>query len=317
MTGPFHAALALAAQNGRLILILGLVAGILLPGLAAAMAPFIGIMVAALLFLAALRIGPRQAFGALSDIRHTAAAVVALQCVLPLAGIALLAVADQLTTPLGLGLALMMAGSPISGAPHLAVMTGNDPAPALRQMILGTALLPLTVIPVLWSLPALGSPGEVANASVNLMILIVLSASAAFALRATVLREPSPQAIQSIDGISAIAMAIVVIGLMSAVGPALFETTPAFLAMLAAVFAANLALQIATTLIVRWRGHEQLAPSLGICAGNRNIAMFLAVLPTETTRDLLLFIGCYQVPMYMTPLILGRFYQPLRRRRNA
>jgi ACR3 family arsenite transporter len=305
-----QAALALAARNGRLILILGLIAGILLPGLAAAMAPFIGIMVAALLFLAALRIGPHQAFGALADIRHTALAVVALQCALPLAGIALIAAFDQLTTPLGLGLALMMAGSPISGAPHLAVMTGNDPAPALRQLILGTALLPLTVIPALWSLPTLGSPAEVARASLNLMILIVLSASAAFALRATILKEPSPATVQSIDGVSAIAMAVVVIGLMSAVGPALFKTPPAFLAMLGAVFAANLALQVATTLIVRWRGHERLAPSLGICAGNRNIAMFLAVLPAETTRDLLLFIGCYQVPMYMTPLILGRFYRP-------
>ena len=311
--GPIHAALALAARNGRLILILGLVAGIFLPALAAAMAPFIGIMVAALLFLAALRIGPRQAFGALSDMGRTTTAVVALQCALPLAGIALIAAFDQLTTPLGLGLALMMAGSPISGAPHLAVMTGNDPAPALRQLILGTALLPLTVIPVLWSLPALGSPTEVARASINLMVLIVLSASAAFALRATVLKEPPPETVQSIDGVSAIAMAVVVVGLMSAVGPALFETPPAFMAMLAAVFAANLALQIATTLFVRWRGYDRLAPSLGICAGNRNIAMFLAVLPAETTRDLLLFIGCYQVPMYMTPLILGRFYRPRER----
>jgi hypothetical protein len=48
---------------------------------------------------------------------------------------------------------------------------------------------------------------------------------------------------------------------------------------------------------------------MGICAGNRNIALFLAVLPEATMRDLLFFIGSYQVPMYMTPLVLGRFYR--------
>jgi len=28
------------------------------------------------------------------------------------------------------------------------------------------------------------------------------------------------------------------------------------------------------------------------------------------TDPLLLFIGCYQVPMYLTPLFLGRLYRP-------
>jgi len=27
------------------------------------------------------------------------------------------------------------------------------------------------------------------------------------------------------------------------------------------------------------------------------------------TDPLLLFIGCYQIPMYLTPILLGRFYR--------
>ena len=47
---------------------------------------------------------------------------------------------------------------------------------------------------------------------------------------------------------------------------------------------------------------------LGVSAGNRNIALFLAALPATVTDPLLLFIGCYQVPMYLTPIILRPVY---------
>ena len=60
------------------------------------------------------------------------------------------------------------------------------------------------------------------------------------------------------------------------------------------------------------RPQRVLIPALAITAGNRNIALFLVALPPETTDALLLFIGCYQVPMYLTPLLMTRFYARLR-----
>jgi hypothetical protein len=45
--------------------------------------------------------------------------------------------------------------------------------------------------------------------------------------------------------------------------------------------------------------------------GNRNIALYLAALPLEQMEPLLLFIACYQVPMYLTPLIGDLFYRRL------
>ena len=68
----------------------------------------------------------------------------------------------------------------------------------------------------------------------------------------------------------------------------------------------NLGLQLATCAVVR---RSPSAPSLAIVAGNRNIALFLVALPYEITDRILLFIGCYQIPMYLTPLLLARFYR--------
>lgn len=307
----WHAPLALAARHGRLVLILGLVAGVALPGLALVMRPWIGEMVAGLLFLAALRVGPRQAVGALGDIGASVGLAVVFQLGLPLAAIALFAALGWTGAALATFFVLMLAAPPISGGPQLTVMCGSDPAPALRQLVIGTALLPLTVIPVFWLTPAFGDPRAVFGAAGGLMLLIAGAAGLAFLLRATWLRDLAETGLRSIDGLSAIAMAVVVIGLMSAVGPALRETPLRFLAILALVCAVNFALQIAAASVARATSHADRATATGIVAGNRNIALFLTVLPQDVVDPILLYIGCFQIPMYLTPSALGWFYRRL------
>ncbi|REC53766.1 hypothetical protein DRV84_14675, partial [Rhodosalinus sediminis] len=60
-----------------------------------------------------------------------------------------------------------------------------------------------------------------------------------------------------------------------------------------------------------WRAARAALPpgaarALAIAAGNRNLALFLAAVPPETAAPLMLFVGCYQIPMYLTPLLLPR-----------
>ncbi len=304
-----HAFLAAAAHHGRLVLVLGLAVGIALPDLAIAMRPWIGGMIASLLFLAALRVGHRQAVGALGDLGASVGLATLLQVILPLSAILLFAALGLSGAALATFFVLMLAAAPVTGSPNLAIMTGNDPAPALRQIVVGTALLPLTVLPVFWLSPAFGEARAVLTAAGGLMALIIAATGAAFLLRAFWLRNPSERTIQSIDGLSAIAMAVVVIGLMSAVGPAIRQTPLTFAGVLALVCAVNFLLQIAAATLARRARFERRAAAIGIVAGNRNVALFLTVLPQETIDPILLFIGCYQIPMYLTPAILGRFYR--------
>jgi arsenite transporter len=303
-----HEVLAAASRHARLVLVAGLAAGIALPSLALAMRPWIGAMVAGLLFLAALRVGPRQALGAVGEARTAAMLALVFQVGLPLAAIAVIALGGWTGAALATFFVLMLAAPPVSGSPNLTLMTGNDPAPALRQLVIGTALLPLTVVPVFWLTPQFGDPGAVFSAAAGLLALIVVACGAAFALRTTVMKAPSERALRSVDGLSAIAMGVVVIGLMSAVGPALGEAPLEVAAILAVVCLANFAIQVAVATLARRRGRRETAPALGIVAGNRNIALFLTVLPAETVDPILLLIGCYQIPMYVTPAVLGRFY---------
>lgn len=305
--GMLAGLLGSAAAHGRILLILGLVLGIFIPDLAVAAKPWIQEMIAALLFLSALRIGPRQMVGVARDMGHTLGGVLVFQLVLPML-LALAFLGLGWTGALPTALILMAAAAPISGSPNLAIMAGHDPAPALRTLTLGTALLPLTVLPVFWLVPALGSGSDILAAAVRLLGVIAASVMLAFAIRVFFLRELKPTSVQSIDGLSAILMGVVVIGLMSAVGPALFETPGKLALNLAIAFAANFSLQIATASLLRRVGEGRIAVPFAIVAGNRNMALFLAALPVAVTDPLLLFIGCYQIPMYLTPVLLHRFY---------
>ncbi|PWK55440.1 hypothetical protein [Silicimonas algicola] len=297
---PLH----LAARHGRLLLVAGLLAGLTLPALASEVRDVLPALVGGILFLAALRIGPRAALGNLGDIRRTLALSAVFQLVLPLTALGLataLGVADR---PLALGLILMLTAPSITGSPNFSALMGYDPAPPMRLLALGTALFPLTALPILWGLPTLGDPSEVIAAALRLLVVIFGATGAGFALRA-LLPPLAPDRIRALDGLSAIALAVLVVGLMSALGPALLDTPARVLGWLAIATAANLGLQVAAWAL-------GLKPGESLVAGNRNIALFLVALPPETTAPLLIFIGCYQVPMYLTPYLMAPLYNRAR-----
>lgn len=305
----FLCGLALAAAQGRLLLVLGLVAGVLLPGLAQAMKPWLQELVALLLFLAALRVGPGRAAGSLRGVLPTLGLTLLYQLALPLGAAAIVTAAGLVDTPGAIAIVLMLAAAPISGGPNIAILSGADPAPAFRLLILGTALLPLTVIPVFQAMPVLGEGTAVFLAAGRLLGVIAFAAAAAFLLRRTLLRDLGATGVAALDGVSAIAMAIVVVGLMSAVGPALRSVPEVLFGWLALAFAANFGTQIVAAVLLRRVRAGPALPAEAIVAGNRNIALFLVALPATTTDQILMFIGCYQIPMYLTPLLLAGFYR--------
>ncbi|MDI3336198.1 hypothetical protein QKW60_07260 [Defluviimonas aestuarii] len=303
------AGLGLAAKHGRLFLILGLLAGALLPGLAQAMKPWLRDLVALLLFLAALRVGPGRLAGSLQRTLPAVLTVLIYQLVLPLLAVGIAHAAGIATTPAALAVVLVLSAASIAGSPNLAILSGADPAPAFRLLIVGTALLPLTVIPVFHLMPALGRGAEVLLPAARLLMVIAVAALAAFALRKTVLVNPGPAGMAALDGASALAMAVVVVGLMSAIGPALRTAPDVLLGWLALAFVVNIGGQVLAAFALGRCGVGHDLPSLAIVAGNRNIALFLIALPPSVTDQVLMFIGCYQIPMYTTPLLLSGFYR--------
>lgn len=303
---PLAALLLIAlARHGRLALVAGLVAGLTLPDLAAVIRPWLPHLVALLLFLTAFRIGLRQAAGSLADARTTLGLIAAFQLALPLLALVIFWTLGLMATTFAMAVMLMLTAPGISGGAAFTALLRRDPAPALRLQIAGLAVFPLTVMPILWATPALGHLAEVLMAAGRLLAVIGLAAALGFALRRLI---PAPD-IRQVDGLNALALFVIVIGLMAAVGPALRADPLLVLKWLAGVCAVNFGLQIACYHVLRGRmTTDPTGPA--IIAGNRNVALFLLALPAATTDPLLLFIGVYQVPMYLTPIAMRWLYAP-------
>jgi ACR3 family arsenite transporter len=126
--------------------------------------------------------------------------------------------------------------------------------------------------------PQIGTFADVLQFA-SLVLLVILCATAlGFALRATFYPSPSKTQIQTLDGASVLAFSI------------------------------SYGLQAATLLALRGTALDPVAGPLAIGAGNRNIALFLVALPAETLAPVLIFIGCWQLPMYLTPILLPKLY---------
>ena len=312
----------------------GLLAGFLLPALAAPLRAAIPYLIAVLLFVAWLRITDSSGtnaslwarFAFLKD-RKLISGVLVAQLVLPLLLYFLLSLSG-IPAIWCMAAVLVAAAAPVSGGPNIVLLMKGDASLALRWLTVGTMLMPLTSIPVL----ALLLPSEprlaVGLAIVKLLFIITIAMFAAIAVHnygwGKAMKTPRSQEI--LDGIAAILLASMVIGLMSAVHHPT-STLPVMAKMLLVAITINVGLQLLGIALAnlsrslgRSLGHslslslsKQAVVSVGVLNGNRNIALFLAALPVGVTEPLLLFIACYQIPMYLTPLIGRHLYRLLGR----
>ncbi|WP_298560352.1 hypothetical protein [uncultured Aliiroseovarius sp.] len=296
--------LGLFARYGRFVLVAGLLAGLALPAVAQALRPWLSEMVLFLLFLTAFRVGFPATHEGLRRSWSVLGVVLTYQLVLPLVCLGVFGLFGLAQSPVTIALTLMLAAPPLTGSPNLSLLLGHSPEPAFRLLVLGTLLLPLTLIPVFWFSPALGSLTQALAAALRLGAALGVTIAFAFVARALLHPNMSETEIRGVDGLTILTLAIVVVGLMSALAPAL-STNPAALAgWLFIALVINLGLQVIAYLVLNRGGDVVSSAPMAVVAGNRNVALFLVASSATQTDSFLMFLGCYQIPMYLTPFLM-------------
>lgn len=306
--------MASCGRYGRWVLPLGLLAGVLLPWAAAPMRMAIPGCIAVLLFLAVLRLFPNSV--ALSEGLSprewfaSGGVVLVSQVLLPLLVYSLGYLLGVPSLWL-LAATLVAAAPPISGSPNLVLLLRGDGNFAMRWLMVGTAVLPLSCIPILYLLFPAQSASTMIRPSLILLSLIVGAVIVAIVVLRWSKQRQLELPSEVLDGASAIVLALMVIGLMSAVHKP--DTTMLAIAqMLALAIVINGGMQLLGVVIAKLLNSKRSSTiTQGVVLGNRNIALYLTALPAAQIEPLLLFIACYQVPMYLTPLIGDYFYRRL------
>ncbi len=294
-------------RNGRWVLPLGLLAALLLPGTATAMQVFVGPLLCLLLLVSFLQVRPNEArLSLLTELKQVAPLLAFMQLVLP---VVVLLLMRLLSVPVHwqVPITLVAAASCITGGPSMVMMLGGNGGRAIRLLIASTLVLPLTAIPVLALLPLHSSGALLLRTALLLSLVIVGAYLCAKALRRFVIADYSVKQREYLDGISALLLALIVLGLMSAIHTA-WDTPGLLLTTLFMACAVNVLFQLFGALLNRLF-LTKMPIMLSVMGGNRAVAIFLTALPESAYQPYLLFIACYQIPMYLTPLVGGFFYR--------
>jgi len=301
--------LTLLARHARPVLAGGIFAGLLLPELAALLRPLMEAAVVTSLTLSMLRIdwSAIRAWG-----RRPSRAGAALGWILLGAPALTLAAVTVLGVPAGLAMALVFAAAapPVTASPAFALLLGLDAALALVILVIGTALLPLTLGPVAFWLLDLELSIGLGPFLTRIAVFIGLPFLVSVVSRRLLRRGWLDACATGINGAIVLALVVFAIGIMDGVTARLLADPWTVAVFAGAAFALNIALQAQGTALFFWMGRRQ-ALTMGLASGYRNMAIMLVLTAGIAGPDMWLYVAMAQLPMYILPMLTNPLYRRL------
>lgn len=295
--------------RARWVLALGALLALFLQDLATFLRPALPVFVALMYFLAMVRVDLPAIFHRLLNLQRMMIAMgtcIALMIGLPIL-VAILSKILGLSTEINASMIYISAAPPLGSAAALCLLLGLDAALALELTIIGSFLAPV-LGPLVTSF-LLGNAVEVDPIDMSLRLALMIGAGAILALIIRPLIGPKVinENASIFDGIGAVAMIATILPIFAGVTGYITDTPLLAICVLCLVFVLNIGMQIIATPLLRKITHNESAGAVGLICGNRNAALFMAALPQSPVFTL--FVALYQFPMYMTPLLLKRFYR--------
>ena len=301
--------LAWSARRGSVLLAAGIFGGVLAPPLARAFKTVITPDVFLLMVLVLLRVDVGRTLALLRRPGRALAIVVALLVGGPLLCWALLR-PFAIDPSIVAGVVIFATGPAAVSSPAFARMVGLD-----ADLSLVATLAMLVVVPLTAPALALGLLGIDLSLSApafmaRLLVMVGVPALIALAIR----RAAGPARLlewgEAVDG--ALVWLVVFYGfaVMDGLGARMAAdprwVTAAVLAAFAASYGLNASIALA---FAPWGWRE--AATAGLMGGNRNMALYLAVLPATTDPRITLFFGLVQFPLFLSPFLLRPAYRRL------
>lgn len=297
-------------RHGGKLLAAAILAPVFYGPLAELFRPVVTPSVAVLMTLVLLRIDPAQVMAWLRRPGVVALISAWMLLVTPLIVYAATRIVG-LDGPLGAGVTLVAASCAVTTASAFARLVNLDAEISLVVSVATTALLPFTAPPIALGLLGLDLNISVAGLMLRLLMIIGIPALAAFLLRRWLGQARLDRAGKPLDGAVVLILVFFAFGVMDGVNARLLSDPLWLMGGIAIAMAGSLGLNLLTALAMMPLLGRHAGLTAGLLAGNRNQAVFLAVLPAGADADVLLFFGIGQIPMYLGPFILRRIYARL------
>jgi BASS family bile acid:Na+ symporter len=298
-------------RHGGSLLAGSLAVGIAVPALAGGVRPAITFVVVMLMGLVLLRTDFRAILHLVSSVRLMGALAAWLMVLSPLLTFALtvlfgIAGSDQA------GLVVLATGCAATSAPAFARLVGLDPQLSIVASVGSTLLVPFTAPPLALGLLGIDLALSLPALMGRLALVVGLPLLASLVVRHLSPPERLMHWGRAIDGAAVWCVVLYGLAVMDGVQAAALAHPAEFARSLALAFAGGYGLNIVTAAAFRPFGRT-VALTTGLLSGNRNMSLYLAVLPAGTDPGILLFLALCQFPLLLSPFLLRPVYRRLLR----
>lgn len=304
-----------SALHGAALLAGSIFAGLFLPPLAALLRDVITPIVFLLMVLVLLRVDPAQVIAYLRRPILVVALLVWLLVCCPLLAWAAVS-ALGISGPLAAGFVITATGCAATSSPAFARLVGLDGEIALVVAVISTLLVPFTAPPLALGLMGIDLAISMGGLMLRLALLVGLPLLLSIAIRRVVAKESLNHWGRAVDGAVVQLVVLYGFGVMDGVLAKLLAEPGFVLGGLALAFGGMLALNGVTALAFAGLG-QRLSLSAGLMSGNRNMALYLAVMPAATDPRIMLFFVLCQFPLFLSPFLLKPIYGWIMSRREV
>ncbi len=299
--------LALSARNATVLLAIGIFGGVVSPRLASTFKSFVTPDVLAMMTLVLLRV---DIPGTLAHLRRPVRVVAIVLFQLLACPILVLAA----TRPLGLdwgitaGTVIFATGAAAMSSAAFARMVGLDPELSLVTSLATTLLVPLTAPPLALLLLDIDLSIGAGAFMARLAMIVGLPLLVSLALRRLIGPAWLDRWADAVDG--ALVWLVVFYGfaVMDGLGAQMAADPGWVVQAVLAAFIVDYGLNLLTAGVFAGFG-AHIAASAGLMSGNRNMALYLAVLPASADPRIALFFGLCQFPLFLSPFLLKPLYR--------
>ncbi|MBV8913342.1 MAG: hypothetical protein JOZ05_09920 [Acetobacteraceae bacterium] len=299
--------LALSGRQGSVLLAIGIFGGALIPPLASAFRDFVTPNVLGMMTLVLLRV---DLPGTVAHLRRPAAVAIIVVFQLLVSPLATWLVVRPLGLDPGVanGVVLFAAGCAATSSPAFARMVGLDPELALIVSLVTTFLVPLTAPALALWLLGIDLSISVAGFMTRLLVVVGLPALLSLVLRHAIGPRWLARWGDAVDGVLVWLVVFYGFGVMDGLAGRMAGDPGWVVTAILVAFIADYGLNLLTALALKPLG-ARVAATAGLMSGNRNMALFLAVLPAATDPRVALFFGLCQFPLFLSPFLLRPVYR--------
>lgn len=313
--------LAGIGQRSAVVLAAAVGFSLVVPQISRMAAPILQYVIVVILALAFIRIDLARA---LALWRRADRLVVTLLLLLVVTPVAVFFVARGLglSPELVLMVTLVAAGPPLASGANFAYLLDLDAEWAVNLVVAGTLAVPFLAPPLVFGLLGLALEVEVLSVLGRLAAVVAMAMAIAWGVRRLLGQRRLARSGAVQDGVATLVLIVFLVAVMDGIPQRITAAPGTVAVLLLAAFAINfgLPLIIAAGLLlgrVRFAGTGATTiATVAMFSGNRNLALFLTALPATLVAQVAPFVALYQIPIYLTPLVMGPVYRWIAGRRT-